>query len=90
MTHAIGKRSARDAGSDERLNEQFHTLLREAADKREGRARTQSKEDSIAAAEESRALFALARGTPAPESRIESDRPADPPAVGRSSEWQSE
>ncbi len=69
MTHAIGQPAGRDVSADERLNEQFHTLLREAADKREGRARTQSKEDSAAAAEESRALFALARGTPKPESR---------------------
>jgi hypothetical protein len=62
MTHATDKRSTRDTSGEDLLNEEFHALLREAADKREGRARVQSTEDAAAAAEESRALFALARG----------------------------
>jgi hypothetical protein len=62
MTSAIDNNSGRDTSAADLLNEQFHVLLRDAADKREGRARTQVKEDAAAAAEESRALFALARG----------------------------
>lgn len=61
MTRTIDKSSGRDTSAADLLNEQFHVLLRDAADKREGRARTQVKEDAAAAAEESRALFALAR-----------------------------
>ena len=44
----------------ERLNDKFHSLLREAADKREGRARTQSTADAIAAKQESADLISLA------------------------------
>jgi hypothetical protein len=62
MTGAIDNKSGRDTSAADALNEQFHVLLRDAADKREGRARTQIREDAAAAAEESRALFALARG----------------------------
>jgi hypothetical protein len=68
MTQAIDKRSSRDTSAEDQLNEEFHTLLREAADKREGRARVQSREDAVAAAEESMALFALARGQTKPRS----------------------
>lgn len=60
------RRSRRDTSGEDRLNEEFHTLLREAADKREGRARVQSSEDAVAAADESRALFALARSKTKP------------------------
>jgi hypothetical protein len=73
MTHANDKRSSRDTSAEDLLNEEFHALLREAADKREGRARVQSKEDAVAAADESRALFALARGEANP-------RPGSEPA----------
>ncbi|MGD0122665.1 MAG: hypothetical protein ABSC46_08910 [Candidatus Limnocylindrales bacterium] len=66
MTQAIDRRSSRDTAGEDLLNEEFHALLREAANKREGRARVQSTEDAVAAAEESRALFALARGQTKP------------------------
>jgi hypothetical protein len=77
MTQATGKRSSRDTSTDDLLNEQFHALLREAADKREGRARSQSREDTVAAAEESRALFALARGQTKPRRGYDPDRLED-------------
>ena len=66
MTDATDKRSSRNTSGEDVGNEEFHTLLREAADKREGRARAQSREDTAAAAEESRALFALARSQTKP------------------------
>jgi hypothetical protein len=75
MTQAKDKRSSRDTSAEDLLNEEFHALLREAADKREGRARVQSKEDAVAAAEESRALFALARGQTKPRPGSETARP---------------
>jgi hypothetical protein len=62
MTYATAKRSGRDSAAVDLLNEQFHALLRDAADKREIRARAQVTDDATAAAEESRALLALARG----------------------------
>ena len=46
---------------DERLNDEFHALLRDAADKREGRTRVHSSEDDAAAKQESTDLLALAR-----------------------------
>jgi septal ring factor EnvC (AmiA/AmiB activator) len=46
---------------DERLNERFNTLLREAAEKREARARMQHAEDAAAAKQESADLIGLAR-----------------------------
>ncbi|MFI5260047.1 MAG: hypothetical protein ACHQ01_10640 [Candidatus Limnocylindrales bacterium] len=49
--------------TDDQLNQQFHTLLRDAADKREGRTRVHSSEDAVAAQKESADLLALARGT---------------------------
>ena len=48
--------------ADEQLNEQFHALLRDAADKREGRTKVHSSEDAAAAKKESADLLALARG----------------------------
>ena len=48
--------------ADDQLNEQFHALLRDAADKREGRTRVHSSEDADAARKESADLLALARG----------------------------
>ena len=50
----------RQAG-DELLNEQFNTLLRDAADKREERSLVQTNGDAVAAREESADLLALAR-----------------------------
>lgn len=49
------------ATGDDRLNEKFQTLLREAADQREVRARTLSAEESAAARQESADLLGLAR-----------------------------
>jgi hypothetical protein len=51
----------RQAGDDELLNEQFNTLLRDAADKREERSLVQANGDAVAAREESADLLALAR-----------------------------
>jgi hypothetical protein len=62
MTRTASGRTNTRAGHDERLNEEFHALLREAAEKREGRARVQSTEDAVAARQESVDLLALARG----------------------------
>jgi hypothetical protein len=60
MTRATIERTDR-MNDDDRLNERFQTLLREAAQKREGRARTQLTEDAVAAGKESAALLDLAR-----------------------------
>ena len=46
---------------DERINDEFHALLRDAAEKREGRTRVHSSEDDAAAKQESSDLLALAR-----------------------------
>jgi hypothetical protein len=43
------------------MNEEFHTLLRDAAEKREARAHAQLVEDEAAARQESADLLALAR-----------------------------
>ncbi|MGD0018012.1 MAG: hypothetical protein ABSD62_02045 [Candidatus Limnocylindrales bacterium] len=64
MTRATNDRTdrpSRQASANELLNEEFHTLLREAAEKREGRALLQSSEDAVAAKQESADLLALAR-----------------------------
>jgi len=71
MANAIAKRSGRDTKAADELNEQFHLVLREAAAKREARARTQVNTDAAAAAEASRALFALARGRTEPETGLD-------------------
>ncbi|MGD0862740.1 MAG: hypothetical protein ABSA21_08245 [Candidatus Limnocylindrales bacterium] len=62
MTRSTSGRTGRRAGSDERLNEEFHTLLRRAAEERAGRARIQESGDAAAARQESANLLALARG----------------------------
>jgi hypothetical protein len=49
------------AEADREINEQFHALLREAAEKRDGRSRVHSSEDAVAAKEESADLLQLAR-----------------------------
>jgi hypothetical protein len=61
MTRATSGPTNQRASDDERLNEEFHTLLRDAAEKREGRALVQSTEDAAAAKQESADLLALAR-----------------------------
>jgi hypothetical protein len=45
----------------ERLNDQIHQLLREAAEEREVRSRDQATQDSIAARRQFEALLELAR-----------------------------
>lgn len=62
MIRTTSGRTNQGSSDNERLNDQFHTLLREAAEKREGRARVQSTEDAVAARQESADLLALARG----------------------------
>ncbi len=64
------------AGDDELLNEQFNTLMREAADRREERSLVQATGDAVAAKKESADLLALARGQ-APEEGWDSEPPAD-------------
>jgi hypothetical protein len=70
---ALTKNDSTDrlASANELLNEGFHTLLREAAEKREGRALLQSTEDAAAAKQESADLLALAR------SQATGQRPAE-------------
>jgi hypothetical protein len=63
MSNPTSRPAGRDTAAEAELNERFQTLLRDAAETREGRARTHLTQDVAAAAEESRALFALARGT---------------------------
>ena len=46
---------------DDQMNEEFHALLRQAADERELRQRTLATEETAAAARESRAFLTLAR-----------------------------
>jgi hypothetical protein len=53
--------AGRGPSASELFNEEFHTLLREAAEKREGRALIHSTEDTTAARQESADLLALAR-----------------------------
>jgi hypothetical protein len=60
MSNATSRPAGRDTAAEAELNERFQTLLRDAAETREGRARTHLTQDVAAAAEESRALFALA------------------------------
>ena len=61
MTQSTHRPTDTGADDEDRLNEEFHTLLRTAAEKREGRARIQSTEDAAAARRESADLLALAR-----------------------------
>jgi hypothetical protein len=61
MTEAKSGRAKRSASDDDLLNEQFHTLLRDAAAKREERERTQSAEDAVTSKQASADLLALAR-----------------------------
>jgi hypothetical protein len=61
MNGTAGNVSSTGNKEDEQLNEEFHTLLREAAEKREGRAHLQRTEDDAAAKQESADLIGLAR-----------------------------
>ena len=60
MTPPESRRASRPVG-DDRLNEEFNTVLRKAAEKREVRARVQSSGDALAASQESAELLGLAR-----------------------------
>jgi hypothetical protein len=61
MTHQTTNPAEDRVTEDDKLNEKFNTLLREAAEKREGRARIHSTEDAAAAKQESSDLLGLAR-----------------------------
>lgn len=61
MTRTKDKATPRRSDANDELNEQFHTLLREAAEKREERALVQSTANAVAAKQESADLLALAR-----------------------------
>ena len=63
MPRTKGKDKVQPRPSDpnDEVNEQFHNLLREAAEKREERALAQSTADSVAAKQESADLLALAK-----------------------------
>jgi len=71
MTRTKDKATPQRSDANDELNEQFHTLLREAADKREERAIAQSTADAAAAKQESADLLTLARSQglrrPSPE-----------------------
>jgi hypothetical protein len=61
MTRTKDKAPAPRSEANDELNERFHTLLREAAEKREERALVQSTANGVAAEQESADLLALAR-----------------------------
>ena len=61
MTPDTSDRPSR-GDDDDRLNELFQTVLREAANEREGRAQILLEQDLVAARRESDALLDLARG----------------------------
>ena len=61
MNRTKNKATLQRSDANDELNEQFHTLLREAAEKREERAIAQSTADSVAAKQESADLLALGR-----------------------------
>lgn len=61
MTRTKAKAIPQRSDANDELNEQFHTLLREAAEKREERAIAQATADAVAAKQESADLLALGR-----------------------------
>jgi len=61
MTRTKNAPTDRPAENNDLINEQFHTLLREAAERREERALSKSTQDDAAAKQESADLLALAR-----------------------------
>jgi hypothetical protein len=66
MTRVPRGATSERAREDERLNEEFNSLLRDAADKREERSLVQSSGDAAAAKQESADLLALARAQASP------------------------
>jgi hypothetical protein len=60
-TKGKDKVGPRPSDPNDEVNEQFHSLLREAAEKREERALAQLTADAAAAKQESADLLALAR-----------------------------
>ena len=66
---AAGKRFV-----DDEMNEKFHLLLREAAERREQRQRLSVTEDTAAAGQESADFLALARKAPANTTTSRRDR----------------
>jgi hypothetical protein len=61
MTRSANARTPSQRAGDERLNDQFHTLLREAAEKREGLDLIYTTRNQAEAKQESADLLALAR-----------------------------
>jgi hypothetical protein len=61
------------------VDEQIHRILREAAEKREARARAQSIEDQADASRQLDALITLARA----QSRVQGRRPSAPDMPAR-------
>lgn len=64
---------------DDRLNEQIHQILREAAEKREARSREQAIEDTFTAKRQLDAVVTLARA----QGRVARRWPAAPGLPGR-------
>jgi hypothetical protein len=71
----------RSPEGDAQLNEQINRILREAAEKREARNRSQSVEDSAEAGRRLEALVTLARA----QNRVPRPWPAAPNMPGRRS-----
>ena len=61
MTPKASNSTETEPTADDRLNEKFLTLLRDAAEERESRARVLSTAESAAARKESADLLGLAR-----------------------------
>jgi hypothetical protein len=73
----MSRSTSNPAGSrvvDDEMNEVFHLLLRQAAEKREKRQRIQAREETMAAKREFGDFLALARGA-----RAADHSPASPP-----------
>jgi hypothetical protein len=61
MTESTKARTADQRAGDDLLNDRFHTLLRDAAEKREGRELIHSRQNQAEAKQESDSLLDLAR-----------------------------
>jgi hypothetical protein len=61
MTRSASSRTPAQQAGDDRLNDRFHALLREAAEKREGRELIHTSANQAEAKAESADLLALAR-----------------------------
>ena len=76
----------RRADNNDLINERFHALLREAAERREERALVKSTQDDAAAKQESADLMALARSEAGMAPRfVRSDQAAAAIGSGRPS-----